>query len=174
MRILHPCIKLGPGACALLLLAVGCQTPSARRAAEAERHRRVEEKLESIQAQVHALNDLTSLRTQMSTLSDQVRRMETPSASAAGKSTGTALAGDAEDAKAVPSKIDARCIRVPVSAEAVQRALKAAGYDPGPIDGRVGAKTSAAIRRFQRDNKLKVDGIVGQATWAKLSARVEK
>jgi regulator of extracellular matrix RemA (YlzA/DUF370 family) len=37
---------------------------------------------------------------------------------------------------------------------AIQAALKEKGYDPGPIDNRLGAQTKAAISQYQRDNKL--------------------
>lgn len=55
-----------------------------------------------------------------------------------------------------------------VSVEDVQRALIRAGFDPGPVDGRAGKKTKAAIREFQRRNNLSADGIVGQKTWTHL------
>ena len=35
-------------------------------------------------------------------------------------------------------------------------------------DGRFGAKTAAAVQRFQRRNGLPADGAVGKATWEKL------
>jgi hypothetical protein len=41
----------------------------------------------------------------------------------------------------------------------VQASLAAAGYDPGPADGRMGAKTRAAIIRYQQANGLAVDGM---------------
>jgi peptidoglycan hydrolase-like protein with peptidoglycan-binding domain len=60
-------------------------------------------------------------------------------------------------------------IRVPgVSVKDVQRALVRAGFDPGPVDGRLGRKTKAAIKAFQRRNNLKADGIVGEKTWSRL------
>jgi len=40
----------------------------------------------------------------------------------------------------------------------IQTALKERSYDPGPIDGRWGSKTSAALKRFERDNNLRADG----------------
>ena len=46
----------------------------------------------------------------------------------------------------------------------LQKRLTALGYAPGPIDGAYGAATAAAIRAFQRDNKLEVDGVAGPAT----------
>ena len=39
-----------------------------------------------------------------------------------------------------------------------QASLARLGYDPGPADGRLGPKTQAAIREYQRDNGLAVDG----------------
>jgi hypothetical protein len=40
----------------------------------------------------------------------------------------------------------------------VQADLRALGYDPGPVDGILGARTVAAIRDYQRDMGLPVDG----------------
>lgn len=52
----------------------------------------------------------------------------------------------------------------------LQTALNAQGYDCGAADGIFGAKTEAAVRNFQRDNSLTVDGIAGKATQAALYA----
>lgn len=46
----------------------------------------------------------------------------------------------------------------------VQEALKHAGIDPGPIDGMWGRLTLAAIKKFQAQHGLDVDGIVGPRT----------
>ncbi|MDJ0949289.1 MAG: peptidoglycan-binding domain-containing protein [Alphaproteobacteria bacterium] len=40
----------------------------------------------------------------------------------------------------------------------IQSGLIQLGYDPGPADGYHGAKTSAAIREYQKNNGLLVDG----------------
>jgi peptidoglycan hydrolase-like protein with peptidoglycan-binding domain len=40
----------------------------------------------------------------------------------------------------------------------VQAGLTKLGYQPGPIDGSMGTQTDTAIRAYQRDNKLLVDG----------------
>lgn len=55
-----------------------------------------------------------------------------------------------------------------VSETDVQRALVRAGFDPGPVDGRLGKKTRSAIKSFQRKNGLTADGVVGERTWAAL------
>ena len=39
--------------------------------------------------------------------------------------------------------------------------LKDLGYNTGKADGKFGAKTEAALLKFQKDNGLKADGIVG-------------
>jgi len=51
----------------------------------------------------------------------------------------------------------------------IQKALKRAGYPCGGADGIFGAKTLKAVRSFQKKKKLKVDGIVGPKTLAKLN-----
>jgi peptidoglycan hydrolase-like protein with peptidoglycan-binding domain/DNA invertase Pin-like site-specific DNA recombinase len=52
---------------------------------------------------------------------------------------------------------------------ALQRKLRAAGADPGRIDGRFGPLTESAVRRFQRNGGLEVDGIVGPRTQRRLA-----
>ncbi len=66
-----------------------------------------------------------------------------------------------------------KVIRVSVGAKDVQKALKKAGYYNGAIDGKIGKKTKAAIRAFQKDNGLEVDGIVGPRTWAQMKQHLE-
>lgn len=53
----------------------------------------------------------------------------------------------------------------------LQKALKSFGYDCGSADGVFGAKTTAAVVGFQRDNGLTIDGIVGQKTKAAIDAK---
>lgn len=68
------------------------------------------------------------------------------------------------------TSLAARHVRVSgLSVRDVQTALKNAGIDPGPVDGKMGQKTISAIRTFQQSNPpMKVDGIVGQQTWDRL------
>ncbi|MBQ6232158.1 MAG: peptidoglycan-binding protein [Clostridia bacterium] len=49
-----------------------------------------------------------------------------------------------------------------------QQHLLAAGCMTGSADGVFGAKTLAAVKKFQSLNGLKEDGIIGEDTWAKL------
>ena len=50
----------------------------------------------------------------------------------------------------------------------IQRKLTSKLYDTGEVDGIFGVKTTQAVRKFQSDNGLTPDGIVGRRTWAKL------
>ena len=50
----------------------------------------------------------------------------------------------------------------------IQQRLKELGYYNGEIDGILGQGSVQAIKNFQRDNGLSVDGIVGAKTAAKL------
>jgi DNA invertase Pin-like site-specific DNA recombinase/peptidoglycan hydrolase-like protein with peptidoglycan-binding domain len=59
-----------------------------------------------------------------------------------------------------------------VRVRALQRRLRTVGADPGPVDGRFGPLTEAAVRRFQSARGLVVDGIVGPRTGPALRAPV--
>lgn len=48
--------------------------------------------------------------------------------------------------------------------KSIQRALRAAGIDPGPIDGEFGPQTHAAVTAFQTLKGLIADGEVGPST----------
>ncbi len=47
----------------------------------------------------------------------------------------------------------------------VQAVLKQWGYYGGAVDGYYFTSTQKAVREFQKNNGLKVDGLVGKATW---------
>ena len=52
--------------------------------------------------------------------------------------------------------------------KAVQKALQDKGMDPGPIDGVMGPKTMAALKAFQKDQKLTESGRLDDQTRDKL------
>lgn len=52
----------------------------------------------------------------------------------------------------------------------LQETLNRIGYDSGRVDGIFGSRTNSAVRRFQRDTRLTVDGLVGTATRAVLKS----
>ena len=57
----------------------------------------------------------------------------------------------------------------------LQTMLRKLGYDLGPcgIDGDFGKTTEAAVRSFQSDHRLAVDGVAGKNTWAELEKAVK-
>ena len=50
----------------------------------------------------------------------------------------------------------------------LQQLLKDKGYDVGEVDGKYGPRTRAAVRKYQEDNNLTVDGDAGPETIGKL------
>ena len=52
--------------------------------------------------------------------------------------------------------------------ELLQLGLTRAGFNPGETDGIFGSQTQFAVRRFQADNGLAADSLVGTRTWQAL------
>lgn len=52
----------------------------------------------------------------------------------------------------------------------IQQALSDRGFDPGSIDGIMGASTSSALRRYQRSERLPVTGEMDVDTVERLRA----
>jgi peptidoglycan hydrolase-like protein with peptidoglycan-binding domain len=48
------------------------------------------------------------------------------------------------------------------------------GLEPGAVDGRYGPQTVEAVKRFQEENDLPADGIVGPATQRALQQSAER
>lgn len=48
--------------------------------------------------------------------------------------------------------------------DGVQNALSKLGFDPGKVDGKDGPNTQKAVRSFQANASIKIDGIVGPET----------
>lgn len=60
---------------------------------------------------------------------------------------------------------------IPWAIERIQQELIARGYDPKGVDGKFGPGCEAAVKAFQQDSGLAVDGSVGKATLAALAER---
>ena len=52
----------------------------------------------------------------------------------------------------------------------LKKRLTLGGWDTGGVDGKFGSHTEAAVKDFQGDRGLVVDGIVGPQTWAEIDA----
>ena len=50
----------------------------------------------------------------------------------------------------------------------LQAILAARNYYTGPIDGKFGKDLDTAVREFQKDHSLAVDGVCGPITWRKI------
>jgi peptidoglycan hydrolase-like protein with peptidoglycan-binding domain len=55
----------------------------------------------------------------------------------------------------------------------LQVALKETGHDPGPVDGEFGSQTETAVKAFQQDRGIAVDGVVGPITWLNIDEFAE-
>lgn len=83
----------------------------------------------------------------------------------AGKAiTAAAAGGTADEEKRPTIRLGSRGTDVTY----LQYRLTEKGYIVGEIDGDFGSKTAKAVREYQVQHGLKVDGIVGAKTWASL------
>lgn len=57
------------------------------------------------------------------------------------------------------------------SVRAAQQVLKEKGFDPGPVDGVSGPKTRSALRKFQAQQHLTVDGTLSPKTLESLGVK---
>ena len=112
--------------------------------------------------------EITRLQSDVGLLDRRVNQLErssirTPQSSWPDESWGQSSAPAART-PARPAAVPAQS-----STRDIQRALRNAGFSPGPIDGKLGVRTRQAVREFQGANGLQADGIVGRRTWAKLA-----
>lgn len=57
---------------------------------------------------------------------------------------------------------------------AAQKALRTEGYDPGPVDGTLDAKTVQAVRQAQKDREIEPTGRLDRRTVAALGVDVRQ
>ena len=90
--------------------------------------------------------------------------------------TSKKAAADPEPSITMPSislKGGDEVLRVAVSPEKLQQALKAAGVYAGKVDGKIGGGTKAAVVAFQKSQGLNADGVVGRKTWDALKTYLQ-
>lgn len=109
-------------------------------------------------------NQVSVLETQIQSKDEEINRLR----DALGKARPEAVAGEVTKKKIIAE------VKSRPNAKQIQIALRNAGYNPGPIDGRMGRQTREAIRAFQRTNNLLVDGRVGKQTWSLLKEYLYK
>ncbi len=138
-------IAMGGVLLAGVLLAAGCATSAGARLSEADA---LKARVDSLESQVAALN----------------QRLEEASQQAPAETANFSSRSSAPS-KAVKSRLTVR---------QVQKALAAAGYYKGPVDGKEGPQTKRAIKDFQQAQGLKADGVVGTKTSEALSRYLEE
>ena len=71
---------------------------------------------------------------------------------------------------AYPGSVTRKGSKAAARVRQIQSRLAELKFPVGPIDGRFGPMTENAVIQFQKARKLKVDGLVGPATWGALFA----
>ncbi|MFA5089527.1 MAG: peptidoglycan-binding domain-containing protein [Candidatus Omnitrophota bacterium] len=114
-------------------------------------------------------NQISALEAQVQTKDEEINSLHNSLSQAlAEKEAGSFNRGD------ITKKKTGTEVKSRPKPKEIQTALKNAGYNPGSIDGKMGAQTKEAIKAFQKANKLKQDGKVGKATWNLLREYLNK
>lgn len=83
---------------------------------------------------------------------------------------GAAIGGLALGSVSVFEAMPVQAAEMPV--KRIQNGLNGLGYSAGTVDGKLNSATVAAVKRFQTDHKLSVDGKPGAVTQSVLAAMV--
>jgi Putative peptidoglycan binding domain len=167
-------IKLLALLCGVVVLTSGCATP--------RKHMATMDDINKIQKELDTMKEtLEAKEGDLQYLRDEVNKNKYPEQPLVEKTYDRKTdRTDNYGPIVIESKTPARSVKRTVATKTksptgqydpkkVQSALKNSGFYKGSIDGKVGNLTKKAIMEFQRANSLKVDGIVGKQTWAKLS-----
>ena len=143
----------------LILFLTGCARQNSDNEMSAE--------LEKVTDETASLPNENAETPVASTNSDQTAtfsQTEQSASSETSQASASAAGNLSTDFKQVTSELSA----AKPDAQSIQTALKNAGFYTGKIDGNLGPQTKSAIRNFQAQNSLSVDGKVGSKTWQKL------
>ncbi|MFA5260405.1 MAG: peptidoglycan-binding protein [Candidatus Omnitrophota bacterium] len=157
--------------CALVLTVVvllsGCVTASPNSGSANMAQMRIGELEQEVQLKDDEIKDL---QYQVKDLNYEIDRLK----SRVGRSDSFGTVSDRRSSVSSGTTGDDEIIRIDVNPRQVQSALQNAGYYKGKIDGKVGDMTKSAISSFQKDNGLKVDGLLGQKTWNELKKYLDR
>lgn len=144
----------------LAIVFSGCATTGGRTQNE-QTESRVTELEKNLQAKDAEIVDLQYQVKDLSSKIDTLKSAQSPPASQVAADQGGSVK---------PTEVfdKSKIIRVRVSPEKIQRALKSAGVYTGPVDGKIGPGTQDAIIEFQKSHGLKADGVLGRKTWEEL------
>ena len=104
------------------------------------------------------VNTLKALYSGTAKEAEKVTPTESSSDSKSGTNTNTAVTSSSLKQGSTGSQVTA-----------LQNKLISLGYLTGKADGVFGSKTTAAVKAFQKDNKLDADGVAGSKTLTKLN-----
>jgi peptidoglycan hydrolase-like protein with peptidoglycan-binding domain len=146
----------------MAVLLSGCATTSAKQPPVAQLQTQVSDLQQRMETQEKEIVDLKYEVKEMGSKSEAQQVVTTEESAPAPTPTVSSKTGDRA----------ADIIKVDASGVEVQKALKGAGLYEGKIDGKIGAKTKAAVVEFQKQHNLKADGVIGQKTWSELKQYV--
>jgi peptidoglycan hydrolase-like protein with peptidoglycan-binding domain len=152
----------------LALALSGCATTQMK-----TQNDQIESRLTDLEKNLQAKDaEIVDLQYQVKDLSSKLDTSKPADADqASGAPQGPQDSTDQAESASHPSDAGAtgaNIVRVKVSPEKIQRALKSAGVYTGPVDGKIGPGTKEAIIEFQKSHGLKADGVLGHKTWEEL------
>lgn len=101
---------------------------------------------------------IEALESENAQLKEQVETLESENAQL--KETIEALQGTEKETEQQSTEVVGTVYTDAAIVKAVQKALNEAGYDCGTPDGKAGSKTNAAIKSYQAEKKINVNGVI--------------